>query len=296
MPGAGWTAGGIDPYYQRVLTAGIQNVHHRAMVHWNLGDSYQALGRLEEAIDAYRDGIEAQPAHAVIRLALGVAYDRDGQVALAVDSIQESLGINPAASMTGPDGRRALFVPREDEDYYRGLAHKVARRRSLAIVYFRSYLSRAAASPWSSRAQHLAQLGSPVLGESDVNVRGVAPERRGPFQRPVAQALPDLQKCIEGQPFARILLGIGLPSPTGASAAGKPGQKDKKDKDKTSAGSLSRPAPQAQVNPGVTVHDDGPAQTVDQTLLDCVRKRAERIKLPRSREGSVVVSVGVIAR
>jgi tetratricopeptide (TPR) repeat protein len=273
------------PFYQRVLAAGVPKPEERATVYWNLGDSFQALGRLEEAIDAYRDGIEAWPAHAMLRLALGVAYDRDGQVALAVDAIQESLGINPAAPMTAPNGSPALFVPAEDEDYYRGIAHKVARRRNLAIVFFRSYLERAPRSPWATRArEHMAQLGPPALVEADVDARGLAPEKRGPWQKPVAQAGAELQKCLEGKTTARLLVEIGLPV---VERPARPADKKNKKLDKK---------PAAKVNPGVSVSEDGPGGPHSPELLECVRKRAAEIKLPRPKDGSIVVTFGVIAR
>jgi tetratricopeptide (TPR) repeat protein len=284
------------PHYQRVLASGVPKPADRAVILWNLGDSYQALGRLEEAIDTYKDGIEAQPTHAMLRLSLGVAYDRDGQVALAVDAIQESLGIDPSASMTAPTGARALFVPSEDEDYYRGIAHKVARRRALAIVYFRSYLQRAPKSAWASRArEHLAQLGAPALGEADVEVRGVTAEHKGPWQKPVVLAAAELQKCLDGKPLARVLVEIGLPADR-AEKAPKPDKADKADKPKADKKAVQKPPLVAKVNPGVQVTQDGPPPTLDAAVLDCVRKRAEKIKLPRPKDGSVVVSIGVIAR
>lgn len=57
----------------------------------NLGWAYLELGRLEEAVDALRRSIAAQPLFCVGHLRLGLAYERKHEVASARDSFTQAL-------------------------------------------------------------------------------------------------------------------------------------------------------------------------------------------------------------
>jgi tetratricopeptide (TPR) repeat protein len=275
-------------HYRRVLAAETDGIA-RDVVHWNLGDSLQALGRLEEAIAEYRRGLALKPQHAMLRFALGVAYDRDEQVAKAHDAIREGLELDRSATlarMSTIDGSQVLYLPPEDEDYYRGLAHKVAGRRSFALVHLRRYLYRAPDSPWARRAkEHLAELGLPAIGDGDVEIRALEGAARGKVVKGVLASAPGLQRCLEGLRFARIVVEITVP----ASRPPRPPARSSAPKGRGPAVLVKSPGP-----PSIRVVSEGPVPS-PREAIDCVTREAAKIPTPPPAERMVVIRIPIIA-
>lgn len=270
------------PYYRRVLVSAAKGSPYAMIGHWNLGDCFMALGRLEEAIGEYRRAVELAPQAAILHFALGVAYDRDEQAARAVEEVAQGIRLDPTVTLSSmqssPPYGRVLFVPPEDEEYYRGLAHKVAGRRLHAIVHFRRFLELAPASPWVARArEHLRELGSAALADLDVDVKGVPAAARGAYVRPVLAAASRLGRCVEGERSARLVVQIVVSAPpSGGKLVGKSRDKE-------------GPPP-----PAVHVVNGGPAE-VPQAALDCVHAAVLGLRLPVPRTGVATVSFSLVA-
>ncbi len=173
-------------------------------LHWNLGDCYHYLGRLDEAIDEYTLGLSAHgQVQPMLYYALGVALDRDEQIARAHDEIALALKLDPQLEHLGSPN--VYYLPDADRLYYYGLAHQVAAdtdplHRLVAIAFFRKYID-AGASPWQKRArEHLAELGSTSVTLDDVAMVPATAAEKTAIIQAVLTAGPDLQKCLAGHP------------------------------------------------------------------------------------------------
>jgi hypothetical protein len=96
---------------------------------------------------------------------------------------------------------------------------------------------------------------------------------------------------VDGLPLARVTVEFGLP----AAAVSKPA-KEAVTRDRKDGKDPKKAAPAVKTGAGTQVRQDGPPPPLEPALLDCVKARVSRIKLPRPKEGAVVVSVGVISR
>ncbi|MBI4508785.1 MAG: tetratricopeptide repeat protein [Deltaproteobacteria bacterium] len=266
------------PYYQSVLHAARatpSELSFLVMAHWNLGDSFHALGRLEEAIEEYRRGLALRPQHVMLHFALGVALDRDEQAQKAQDVIQAGLRLDTSmqvVSLDRMDSFPVLFLPAEDKEFYLGLVHKVAKRRTLARLYFRRYIERAREIPWARRArEHLSELGGAELGEAEVETRGVGLAERGPLVRAVLAKAQELHRCMDGQPLGKVVVEIAL------------GGEDPE-----------RRRPRGKVTCETGIAPDPAHKVVDEALA-CVEKQVRAIRLP-PLEGSPVITFPVVAR
>jgi tetratricopeptide (TPR) repeat protein len=267
------------PHYQRVLAEAPQGGSGDVwLVHWNLGDSFHALGHLGEAIEEYRRGAELVPGEAMLHFALGVAYDRDGQAARAQGEVQLGLAVDPFAQRpTAPD---VQFVPAHDKEYYLGLAHEVAGRRAGALVYFRRYVAMAGEGSWGPRAkEHLDGLGPGGLQPGDVELHVEEAGLRQSLLRAVLGQEPELQRCLAGQPYAWVQVTV-VGKAARAAPAGKPGPAKKAVALVVQAGSV-----------GPEVVSLGPVEASPEALA-CVSQRALRLtKLLAGRSGAVVFPV-----
>lgn len=258
--------------YQRVLSAGGGSLEP-ALLHWNLGDSFQALGRLDEAIAEYRRGLEIQPRHAMLHFALAVAYDRNEEGARAEEEMAEGLSLDASPTLTKMDPP-TLFVPPEDEDYYRGLAHALAGRRAQAIVHFRRYSSRMPSSPWKRLiTKHLERLGEGKLRREDLSVRG------GHLSETVTRSLvsmaPRLQDCLGGDLLA--LASVKLSFIGGSEDA-------------------ARVQHGRAVGPQVQIFSDQPGTIppISEDAIRCLRIRLDEARLPARTEQPTTVMFSII--
>src|SRR5262249_48201435 len=149
-------------HYRRVLGGGF-GVMEPKDIHASLGNCYQALGRLDEAIEEYTLALAADPKPGPGLADLAVASDRDEQTGRARDVMLRALSLN--VSLDELRGSYVYFWPPEDVHFAFGLGHQVASdvdplRRAPAIMLFRRYLELVKSGPWIKRARaHLAELG-----------------------------------------------------------------------------------------------------------------------------------------
>jgi tetratricopeptide (TPR) repeat protein len=278
---SGKLEGSIEAYGRVVggNYVGLGLPHDAVVTHWNLGDSYHALGRLDDAIDEYKRAIEKSGATAdpMVWFALGVAYDRDEQIAKAREAVLNAIHNGGYARLMN-ERQDIFYLPAADEDYYVGLAHLVdfdehrnLGRRLHSIARFRRYVADAADQPWLRRAkEHLVELGPPTLTERVVEVLPSGADGRSAMTKAVLAAAPDLQKCLAGSPYSVVSLEITVAAP-GAKG-------DRK----------------APANPVVKVSPLGPENPrADQ--LACITERARAIKLSPPAKGTAMVRAHVIA-
>lgn len=207
-------AGRLDEatqHYRRLLAGGRMAIEPRD-AHARLGDCYQALGRLEDAIVEYGVAIALDSKYVPAHVGLALAYDRDEQTARATDAMLRALALS-----SGLDDLRSsaiVFVPESDLEYSLGFGHLVASRtdpirRAPAIALFRRYLERNPTGPWVERARrHLAELGAAELSAADVVVAPpAAPERALAVQAALGLGV-ELAKCFGGQRTAAVRIQL----------------------------------------------------------------------------------------
>jgi tetratricopeptide (TPR) repeat protein len=139
--------GNRDPNYP-------MDVGDNATLYGNAAETLMALGRLEDAISAYRRARESS-SHAGLswELALwgeGLALDRDGQREAARSAVQRALDIDPAMRRLNAEG--VFFEPPGDKLAYLALGHEVAGDRELALESWRAFLAASAGSRYTRRA------------------------------------------------------------------------------------------------------------------------------------------------
>jgi tetratricopeptide (TPR) repeat protein len=133
----------------------------RGVLWSNSAETLMALGRLDEAVDRYRQA----EAHATLgdlewqlaQWGLGVAFDRDQQLEKSRSTIARVLDHDPTMARLSEEG--VFFEPPGDKHYYLALGHEVAGDREQAIASWRAYLAEAPKSRWVPRARaHLREL------------------------------------------------------------------------------------------------------------------------------------------
>lgn len=255
----------------------------RGWVHWNMADSYMALGRLEEAIVEYQTALDYDKNTKMLWFALAVAYDRDEQVELSRDGMDKALAADPQMREIVSD--RIAYLPPEDEDYYNGLAHQASfdgtgRRvgqRVRAIAYFRRYVATVEEQTWIPRAKaHLVELGSPAITERDIEVRPADAKEKDAIVKAIVAAGSDLQKCLEGgEEYGVLRLNITLSPPLPPEKKGK------------------KPTPvPAKIETLDTPADELPDA---QTSAGCVISRVKQINLPAMPKALTGITVDLIA-
>jgi Flp pilus assembly protein TadD len=256
-----------------VLTTEGLTVDAVATLTYNLGDSYQALGRLDDAIRAYRRAIELRGNLPLYRFSLAVALDRDEQGARAREEMLTALTQDRVfSSIAQPT---TIFVPPEDEDYFRGFALEVLADsdlprtacqpwlcRSFARAYFRRFASRAPRSPWRARVEaHLLDLGNaaPRADEIYVTIASKAADATSAavYVKAVSALAPRLAACVADRPLALLRAEVVLPGKLAAPPPRPPvGTKP-----------MPGPAPPAPVEKAFLVQNLGPAPAEEPVRL-----------------------------
>jgi tetratricopeptide (TPR) repeat protein len=125
----------------------------------NLAETYMMLGRLEEAIDTYREAI-ARGGSIETAYGLAVALDRSGSGGEAIDEI-----IKQGADSVGKFRNRVnithetFFVPEGEQYYYFALLDEAYGFDADAIEYWQKYIGSGAHPEFQPRAkEHLAAL------------------------------------------------------------------------------------------------------------------------------------------
>jgi tetratricopeptide (TPR) repeat protein len=124
-----------------------------------MGDNLMALGRLSEAIFAYRRAVRLGPHATIARFALAVALDRDGQIDLSRTEMSVALARDHRLqSLTNPEWP---FVPPGDQHYYVALAQRARGRQVEARQALTEFLKFVPDSPYAARAKELLESLSP---------------------------------------------------------------------------------------------------------------------------------------
>ena len=184
-------------HLRRILEAGASGPV--ALVHQRLGESYMALGRLKEAIEAFRQAMRLAPYDASHGFSLAVAYDRDGKSEQSRDRMTWALGRDRRLSSLG--NSHHVWIPPADAHYTLGLAHLVAGEAPAALFHFRRYLETAGESPWAARARlHYDQADREITTGADVEVHGTASLDDDKARAAIARAAGPLEACVDKTP------------------------------------------------------------------------------------------------
>lgn len=140
--------------YERAIRQGA-NVDDT--VHSNLAETYMMLGRLDDALEAYRQIKAASDVSTSYGAA--VVLDRAGNVEKAYELIRHHRreGLQEFASRV-QDGR-TFFVPYEETFYYLGLAEEAFGNYAQALEYFQMFVRSGAHPMFQARAkEHIEML------------------------------------------------------------------------------------------------------------------------------------------
>ena len=186
----------------------------RGVLYGNSAETLMALGRLDAAIERYRqaeaNSVQGEIEWELAEWGLGVALDRDEQIEKSRQAIQRALEIDPTMAHLADES--VFFEPAGDKRYYEALGHEVAGDRELALAAWRAFLAEAPSSQYARRARaHLAELkrsppGSSMTDPARVRVAvGEIMDLRGlrsaaSLRDVVAQHQDELRLC-----YARVL-------------------------------------------------------------------------------------------
>jgi Flp pilus assembly protein TadD len=145
--------------YRRALQLGGLGLADNWLLHYDMGDTLMALGRLAEATESYRRAVRASPLKAITHLALAVAFDRDQQLEAAKRELGVALSQDPLLYAVQSD--QFIFVPAADRHYYLALGFLARGLKSRGRWELRQFLQALPDGPYSARArERLAQAES----------------------------------------------------------------------------------------------------------------------------------------
>jgi len=184
-------------HFKRILARGDTNLYE---VHWRLGETYMALGRLKDAIASLKNALRLRSDH-MVRFALAAAYDRNEQLALAREQLK-------SATMSSYTANKQV-IPAEDRIYYRAIKAQYQGDARKAVLYFREYLLRAKRSQWRRRAEHhLKSLKIKKLTVSDLDLDGTAKLDLKLLATRINKAQSAFQTCLS--PAPGLLISVRL--------------------------------------------------------------------------------------
>lgn len=179
---------GAIRHFKRILARGDTNLYQ---VHWRLGETYMALGRLKDAIASLKNALRLRSDH-LVRFALAAAYDRNEQLALAREQLKRA-----NISYIG----NQQIIPAEDRVYYKALKAQYQGDARKAVLYFREYLLKAKRSQWRRRAEHhLKSLKIKKLTVTDLNLDGTAKLDLKLLTARINKAQKAFQTCLSVAP------------------------------------------------------------------------------------------------
>ena len=207
---AGEYEGAIDGL-RRILAGGITAADgdRAGYVHWHLGESYMALGRLDEALASLELAYRLLPYNANVSFALAVAHDRDEDATAARDALSRALEREPRVSSSSLLASSRIWIPAEDQHYTLGLAYLGAGEAPRALYHLRRYLAATGEGMWTARARghlELAQAGA-VAGK-DLAIRGSATLDDAKAAAAIGKLDGELQACVGKTPD--LLLSVAL--------------------------------------------------------------------------------------
>ena len=123
----------------------------------NLAETYMMLGRLDDAIDAYRE--IGTPSNTSTVFGAAVALDRNDRTALALDLIRGQGRNGYEAFRRSVDTNQTFFVPLGEKYYYFALSEEAFGNNDAALGYWRMFVASGAHKQFQPRAkQHIDAL------------------------------------------------------------------------------------------------------------------------------------------
>jgi tetratricopeptide (TPR) repeat protein len=236
--------------------------NQQVLIYQRLGESYMALGRLDEAMESFRQGLRLSPYSAELGFALAVAHDRDEDSAQAHDVLTQALTRDPRATSLTASNR--IWIPPHEAHYYLGLAYLGAEEWPRSVLHFRRYLALAGETSWArrARARYEEALGGAIAGAA-VDIKGSAtlePARAGAI---IARSDGALQSCLRRAPDLLLRVSITKVMPSKGKVA-------------AAASATSRPGVR------VLVQEQSGAKVNDvRAVVSCTEAIARKIALPR---------------
>jgi tetratricopeptide (TPR) repeat protein len=117
----------------------------------NLAETYMMLGRLDDAIDAYKE--IGTPSNTSTVFGAAVALDRNDRTALALDLIRGQGRNGYEAFRRSVDTNQTFFVPAGEKFYYFALAEEAFGNNDAALGYWRMFVSSGAHKKFHPRAK-----------------------------------------------------------------------------------------------------------------------------------------------
>lgn len=197
-------------HFKRTLAKGDDPRTASYAIRWRLGETYMALGRLDEAIGALKEAVRLGRRDFIVHYALATAYDRNEQAARARAAMEMALRHDSTQSLLA---RRDLHIsPPEDVHYYDALAkmqppirkrepHTIVRNLAMAIIKFRRFLAEHENGPWTRRARaHIRALSRESITVAGHWQRGAAGLAAKPTRAAIEGAHRELQACARPTP------------------------------------------------------------------------------------------------
>ena len=238
-------------------------------VWWRLGESYMALGRLEEAIEALE---QAATLHSntktALSFALAVAYDRDEDHGKAREQLDIALAARHAISQLSAPSIE--YAPREDKFYYLGLANEASGLYEAARVHFREYAQLAGDGPWGRRTRdHLDALSKHLMGADRVTISPTGAVEAADTLAEIDAASDALETCLA--PVPGLVPAVRVTSLAVASKTEK------------TASKTELPAPGARATVAHSFDTTGEATAA---AITCVEHVAEGLDLPKLKRAT----------
>jgi tetratricopeptide (TPR) repeat protein len=270
---------------------GLRRIMDRAQnqqvaVYQRLGECYMALGRLDEAIESFRQGLRLSPYSAELGFALAVAHDRDEDAAQSREALTHALSRDPRASSLAAANR--VWVPPHEAHYYLGLAYLGGEDWARAVMHFRRYLALAGETSWTrrARARYEEALGGAIAG-AGLEIKGSSTLDQVRLTALIARSDGPLQACLRKTPdlLLRVSITRVLPSKSSKDSKGK---------------AVATTAATAKPGVRVLVQEQSGARLSDvRAVVACTEAIARKIPVPRPTGAPgtyATVEFNVIAR
>ncbi|HWU90976.1 MAG TPA: tetratricopeptide repeat protein [Kofleriaceae bacterium] len=161
--------------YEAILQRSDGKGEVLTLVWGNLAETYMMLGRLDDAIDTYKETLR-HGARISTWYGLAVALDRDGRAALARDAIVAQRLAGYRLFREEVESVQAFYVPRGEVFYYYALAEESFGRIDEALDYWNRFIASGAHPQYQPRArEHIDALlakkrasGAPPRPPSDL--------------------------------------------------------------------------------------------------------------------------------
>lgn len=194
-------------HLKRILSRGTTGSYE---VWWRLGESYMALGRLAEAIEALEQAGELHRyTKTALSFALAVAYDRDENHPKAREHLDKALTARHAVSQLSSPSIE--YAPAADKYYYLGLATEAQGLYESARVHFRRYQKLTGEGMWSRRTRdHLDDLAEYPMTGDRVTISPAGAIETDAAVAGINKADAEIEKCLA--PVPGLLLTIRVTS------------------------------------------------------------------------------------